>query len=383
MLFVMFALSLCFGTPRARDLGIPFSGVTGFHNAITDVPGVLVGHRTIVKGKGAKGELTTARTGVTVIFPAGKKSMEGVPAAWGTLNGNGEMTGVSWIDEAGVVEGPIALTNTQSVGLVRDTIARWVHEHYPGSEMGTLPVVAETDDSWLNDLYGHHVRHRDVLIAIESAKSGLVEEGAVGAGTGTVAFGFKAGIGTSSRKIGQYVLGALAQVNFGKRTDLQIRGRLVGKELAKVKVGIENPLPRRDGSIIVVVATDAPLLPHQLKRLVKRIPLGIGLTGGLGRNTSGDLFIVFSTARPVRQPSGLLVWNSFANEDMDVLFEAVVQTTEESILNSLVAAKNSTGINGNRFFAIPHDRLEQMLKLLSGNPTQPQTDAKLIQSPKT
>lgn len=348
-----------FAVERSRDLGISFIGKTGPQNAITDVPGVLVGHRTILKGRGIPGEPATARTGVTVVFPIGKAVAQGVPAAWGSLNGNGEMTGAVWLEEAGVLEGPIALTNTQSVGVVRDALASWAHRTYRNSQLGTLPVVSETDDGWLNDLYAGHVTSPDVIEAIDSAQAGPVAEGNVGAGTGTVAFGFKAGIGTASRAVDRYHLGVLSQVNFGKRTDLQIRGVPVGKILEHDLVGIENPLPRRDGSIVVIMATDAPFLPHQLKRLVKRVSLGIAMTGGIGRNSSGDIFVAFSTVKPVRK-AGVLQWKSLPNESMDPYFEAVVQATEESIVNALVAAKDCTGINGNRFFALPHPRLREL-----------------------
>jgi D-aminopeptidase len=341
---------------RARDLGVRFDGTPGPLNAITDVTGVEVGQVSVISGKGKKGELTTARTGVTVIFPLGKKSVSGIPGAWWTLNGNGEITGVSWLEESGLLEGPIGLTNTLSVGVVRDTLADWVHKKFPGDpETGMLPFVAETDDSWLNDLYGHHVKRNHVFEAIEKATTGPVAEGSVGAGTGTVAFGFKSGIGTSSRKTPSgYSVGVLVQSNFGQRADLKILGTPVGKNLSDVLLPKENPLPRRDGSIVVVIGTDAPLLPHQVKRLVKRAALGLARTGSLGRNSSGDFFIGFSTVRPKDQENGRQLWVSIKNEAIDELFAAVVESTEESIINALVAAKDSTGINGNQYFALPH-----------------------------
>lgn len=352
------------GATRARDLGIPFDGEPGHFNAITDVPGVEVGHATIVEGKGIKGELHTARTGVTVVFPIGKKSVSGVPAAWGSLNGNGEITGVTWLQESGLLEGAVAMTNTASVGLVRDSLIDWVRQTFPDNdEEGLLPIVAETDDSWVNDLYGFHVKKEHVFEAIANARGGAVAEGCVGAGTGTVTFRFKAGIGTSSRNIeGGYHLGVLVQSNFGLREDFKFLGVGIGKALANEYKQIENPLPRRDGSIVIVVATDAPLLPSQLQRIIKRIPLGIALVGGVGRNSSGDLFVAFSTVRPQKGPKHTQVWTALTNEQMDPFFVGAVQATEEAIINALVAAHDTTGINGNKFFALPPSRLVEILK---------------------
>lgn len=362
-LFFFLTTSFCVGGPRARDLGIQFDGTPGALNAITDVKGVEVGHVSIRSGKGVKGELTTARTGVTVIFPQGKRSMEGSPAAWTALNGNGEITGVTWIDESGLLEGPIGLTNTQSIGVVRDALVEWIHKKFPNnSELGLLPVVAETDDSWLNDLYGFHVKKNHVFEAANGASSGPVEEGAVGAGTGTVTFGFKAGIGTSSRKTSDgHTVGVIVQSNFGRRQDLKVMGVNVGKEMLKESIGIENPLPRRDGSIVVILATDAPLLPHQMKRVVKRVGLGLARTGSIARNSSGDYFVGFSTVKPKSGPGGVQTWTALPLERLDPVFEAAVQSTEEAILNALVAAKDTDGINGNKFFALPHNRLKTIM----------------------
>jgi D-aminopeptidase len=356
VIYLSLLSSFSLAAVRARDLGIKFDGKPGPSNAITDVNGVEVGQVSVVSGKGTKGEFHTARTGVTIVLPLGKKSVEGVPGAWWTLNGNGEMTGVSWLEESGLLEGPIGLTNTLSVGVVRDALADWVHKKFPEDpETGMLPFVAETDDSWLNDLYGHHVTKKHVWEALEKATPGAVAEGAVGAGTGTVAFGFKSGIGTSSRTTpAGYTVGVLVQSNFGQRSDLKILGIPVGKNLSKTLLPKVTALPHRDGSIVVVIATDAPLLPHQVKRLVKRAALGLARTGSLGRNSSGDFFIGFSTARPKDQGDGTQTWVAIKNDTIDDLFGAVVQSTEESIINALIAAKDSTGINGNQYFAIPH-----------------------------
>lgn len=347
---------------RARDLGVPFEGVPGTYNAITDVKGVEVGHATILSGKGVLGEMNTARTGVTVLFPLGKNSISGVPGAWFSLNGNGEMTGTTWLDESGLLEGPIGLTNTMSVGTVRDSLTEWVHQKFPkNSDLALLPFVAETDDSWLNSTFSYHVKKNHVFEAINSAKSGPVEEGAVGAGTGTVTFAFKAGIGTSSRKTkSDYTVGVLVQSNFGKREDLVLKGVPLGKMLSKSYLPVENPLPKRDGSIITVIATDAPLLPHQVRRLTKRVALGLSRTGAFARNSSGDIFIGFSTQLPKESKKGIQTWTSIKNENMDELFIATVEATEEAIINALVAAKDSVGINGNQFFALPHSAIRAL-----------------------
>ncbi len=292
--------------PRARDLKIPFEGTPGKFNAITDVPGIEVGHKTIIKGSGklevGKGP---ARTGVTAIFPLGKNSMDRVFASWFTLNGNGEMTGTTWIDESGCLGSPILITNTHSVGTVRDAVIQWyVNKNISdGGYSGdfSLPVVAETWDGFLNDINGFHVKQADVFEAMEKASTGNVAEGNVGGGTGMIVHSFKGGIGTSSRlvetKIGNYTVGVLVQANYGAREQLTIAGVPVGKEITDLR----PTAGRKDedqGSIIVVAATDAPMLPHQLQRLVKRVALGVGVVGGRGGNSSGDIFIAFSTANP-------------------------------------------------------------------------------------
>ncbi len=356
--------------PRARDLGIPFEGATGKYNAITDVAGVEVGYKTLIEGSGkltvGKGPV---RTGVTVVFPRGKGSLERVFAAWFTLNGNGEMTGTTWVDESGCLGSPVLITNTHSVGIVRDAVIEWYTKKIKGSDYSgdiSLPVVAETWDGFLNDINGFHVKKEHVFEAIESAASGPIKEGNVGGGTGMVVHQFKGGTGTSSRKLdvkdGGYTLGVLVQANYGRRPLLSIAGVPVGKELTDLL-----PLPGKadadQGSIIVVVATDAPLLPHQLERLVKRVSLGIGVMGGRGGNSSGDIFIAFSTANPeVSKVEGIAKLEMLPNEHISPLFEAAASATEESIVNAMIAAETMEGVNGNKVYAIPQDRLIAIMK---------------------
>jgi L-aminopeptidase/D-esterase-like protein len=356
--------------PRARDLGIPFEGTPGPWNAITDVKGVEVGHLTLIEGEGklvvGKGPV---RTGVTAIFPQGRSFRERVFGAWFTLNGNGEMTGTTWLRESGCLGAPILITNTHSVGVVRDAVIEWnVQRGHTGDYSGdfSLPVVAETWDGFLNDIDGFHIKKEHVFQVLESAASGPVAEGNVGGGTGMVCHQFKGGIGTSSRVLSQgeggYVIGVLVQANYGSRDLLTIAGVPVGKEIPDLlpKTGRAN---EDQGSIIVVVATDAPLLPHQLDRLVKRVPLGIGVVGGRGGNSSGDIFIAFSTANPeAGKTSGTAGLTMLPNERMNPLFNATAQAVEEAIVNALVAAETMTGINGNTVYALPHDRLREALK---------------------
>lgn len=356
--------------PRARHLGIPFDGTPGVNNAITDVKGVEVGFKTLISGSGklvvGKGPV---RTGVTAIFPKGKGSLERVFAAWFTLNGNGEMTGTTWVDESGGLGSPVLITNTHSVGVVRDAVIEWYSKKMkPGSYDGdvSLPVVAETWDGFLNDINGFHVTKQDAFDAMESATSGPVAEGNVGGGTGMIAHGFKGGTGTSSRKlkIGQseYTVGALVQANYGRRQLLQIAGVPVGKEITDL-LPQEGKPDTDQGSIIVVVATDAPLLPHQLERIVKRISLGIGVMGGRGGNSSGDIFIAFSTANPeVSKNEGIAHLEMLPNDQISPLFEATASATEEAIINAMVAAETMEGVNGNKVYAIPHDRLVAAMK---------------------
>lgn len=371
--FVLFSLTVFAQQqkPRARDLKIPFEGNPGKFNAITDVPGVEVGHKTIIKGNGplevGKGP---ARTGVTAIFPLGKSSMERVFASWFTLNGNGEMTGTTWLTESGCLGSPILITNTHSVGTVRDAVIQW----YVNKKIGdggysgdfSLPVVAETWDGFLNDINGFHVKQQDVFDAMESAKSGPVAEGNVGGGTGMIVHSFKGGIGTSSRivetKLGTYSVGVLVQANYGSREQLTIAGVPVGKEITDLRPTAGKP-DEDEGSIIVVVATDAPFLPHQLNRLVKRVSLGIGVMGGRGGNSSGDIFIAFSTANPeIGAMDKLATLQMFPNEMINPFFEAVAQATEESIVNAMIAAETMVGRDGNKVYSIPHDRLIAILK---------------------
>ena len=356
--------------PRARDLGIPFDGIPGPWNAITDVKGVEVGYVTIIQGEGkliiGKGPV---RTGVTAIFPKGKDFRDRVFAAWFALNGNGEMTGTTWIEESGCLGCPILITNTQSVGVVRDAVTEWNIKRGAGEDYSgdfSLPVVAETWDGFLNDINGFHVKKEHVFQALDAAKSGPIAEGNVGGGTGMIAHGFKGGTGTSSRKInekdGGYTVGVLVQANYGRRDLFRVAGVPVGKEIADL--GPEPGTHNEDsGSIIVVVATDAPLLPHQLKRIVKRVALGVGIVGGRGEDSSGDIFIVFSTANPeVSKPKGLAHLEMIPNEAINPLFRATVEATEEAILNAMVAAETMVGVNGNTVYALPHDRLQAVLK---------------------
>ncbi|GAB55808.1 hypothetical protein GPUN_1692 [Glaciecola punicea ACAM 611] len=373
VLFISFSVEA--EKPRARDLGIPFVGETGYYNSITDVKGVEVGYSTIISetddNKISKGQI---RTGVTAIFPRGKK-FSPVYANWYSLNGNGEMTGTTWVTESGFLETPIMITNTNSVGVVRDTILKWYVDTnwYQGEDWWyTYPVVGETYDGFLNDIYGFHVKEKHVLEAINNTKIGAIAEGNVGGGTGMMCLGFKCGTGTSSRivkiKDETYTIGVLVQANFGSKRNLTIAGVAVGRELKDTKSEIYNAPPnsRRqegDGSIIVILATDAPLLPHQLKRIAQRIPLGIGITGGRGSNGSGDIFLAFSTANENAFNRGENTSvETFPNDLITPLFEATVQSVEESIINAMVAAETMTGNNGNTSYAIPHDKLVEVLK---------------------
>ncbi len=363
--------------PRARDLGIPFVGQTGTFNAITDVEGVEVGYSTIVSGDGenkvGKGPV---RTGVTAIFPRGKAAkFSPVYANWYSLNGNGEMTGTTWVTESGFLETPIMITNTNSVGVVRDAVLKWYvdTDWYNGEDWWyTYPVVAETYDGFLNDIYGFHVKEKHVLEAINNSSSGAIAEGNVGGGTGMVCLGFKGGTGTSSRVIkikdSTYTVGAIVQSNFGAKRNLSIAGVPVGIELKDTLNHVFKGPPdsRRqegDGSIIVVVATDVPLLPHQLKRIAQRIPLAIGIVGGRGSNGSGDIFLAFSTANEnAFNRDKETVVTSMSNDLLMPVFEATVQAVEEAIINAMIAAETMEGINGNKVHAIPHDVLIETLE---------------------
>jgi L-aminopeptidase/D-esterase-like protein len=365
----MSAIALAEEPMRARGLGVPFRGAPGALNAITDVRGVEVGHVTLISGEGklevGKGPV---RTGVTAILPRGKR-FDPVFAGWYSLNGNGEMTGTTWVEESGFLEGPVLITNTHSVGVVRDAILEWKrdHDHYDPLEGGYwwgLPVVAETYDGGLNDINGFHVRKEHAWEALDEAADGPVAEGNVGGGTAMECHEFKGGIGTSSRKVGEYVVGALVQCNYGYRETLTIAGVPVGVEIADLIPEYADDAPAEaTGSIIVVVATDAPLLAHQLKRLARRIPMGIARVGGVASNGSGDIFLAFSTANPGaadREKNRKV--EMMPNDRMTPLFEATIQATEESIVNAMVAARTMTGINGNTVHALPHQRLRQVLK---------------------
>jgi D-aminopeptidase len=353
--------------PRARDLSVPFDGKPGPSNAITDVRGVEVGHTTLISGSGklevGKGPV---RTGVTAIRPRGQAA-DAVFAAWFTLNGNGEMTGTTWVEDSGFLDGPVMITNTHSVGVVRDAVIAWKVKHGSPDMEGywwSLPVVAETWDGWLNDINGFHVKPEDAFHALETAHSGSVEEGNVGGGTGMICNEFKGGIGTSSRvldaKAGSYTVGVLVQCNYGRRDQLRIAGVPVGKEIPEHPAYGKN---EDTGSIIVVVATDAPLIPTQLKRVARRVSLGLGRDGSYSGDGSGDIFIAFSTANPGAVGSkGLHQLTMLPNDALDPLFLATVQATEEAVINAMVAAETMKGIDDHEVIALPHDRLREVLK---------------------
>jgi L-aminopeptidase/D-esterase-like protein len=359
--------------PRARDLGVPFDGTPGPFNAITDVAGVTVGHTTLISGEGklqvGKGPV---RTGVTAVLPRGKDSMNNpVFAGWWSLNGNGEMTGTTWVEESGFLEGPVMITNTHSVGVVRDAVIQWRVNHGQPDPTGywwTLPVVAETWDGWLNDINGFHVKPEDAFHAIYTAHGGAVEEGNAGGGTGMICNEFKGGIGTASRKLdakfGGYTVGVLVQCNYGVRPNLRIAGVPVGKEIPEDPAYGSTKFAQDDwGSIIVVVATDAPLVSHQLKRLARRVSLGLGRNGSISGNGSGDIFIAFSTANPGAAAADHVVdLKMLSNDHLDPVFAATVQATEEAVINAMVAAETMTGIENHKVIALPHDKLRAVLK---------------------
>jgi L-aminopeptidase/D-esterase-like protein len=376
---------------RARELGISalIGGTPGPLDAITDVAGVEVGHTTLVSGSGrlvvGRGPV---RTGVTIVHPRGRGSADPVFGAWFTLNGNGEMTGTTWLQESGVLEGPIGITNTHSVGVVRDAVLQW-QVRRPGLQPWGLPVVAETYDGRLNDINGFHVTPAHTLSALEGAAAGAVVEGNVGGGTGMICHGFKGGIGTASRRVpdaaGGYTVGVLVQCNYGARRELRVAGVPVGEEIpdllpcaASPDTTVARGTPRcvgaaaaareddasaGQGSIIIVVATDAPLLPHQLKRIATRASLGVGRMGGRGENSSGDIFVAFSTANArTAADTGVARLAMLPNARINPLFAATVQATEEAILNAMLAAETMTGADDVRVFALPHDRLLAALR---------------------
>jgi L-aminopeptidase/D-esterase-like protein len=349
---------------RARDLGIPFEGRTGECNAITDVQGVTVGYATVIEGD-------SARTGVTIIHPRGQENHDPVFAAWFPFNGNGEMTGAAWVEEGGFLEGPVGITNTHSVGVVRDTIIQWQAEHNAIFQKWSCPVVTETADGWLNDMNGFFVKPDHVRQALNNAVSGSTEEGNVGGGTGMLCYEFKGGSGTSSRKVpeqfGGWTVGAFAQTNFGVRYQLTIAGVPVGAHLKEHPVWTdgENPYKQDTGSLIIILATDAPLLPHQLKRIAKRASLGMARTGSLGGNSSGDIFFAFSTANPnsaIGGEKGISELRALDNDNINPLFAASVFATEEAIINSMVAAKDMIGHDGFSVKALPHEELRDVMR---------------------
>ena len=385
--------------PRARELGLSalIGGTPGPLDAITDVPGVTVGHTTLVSGSG---RLTVGqgpvRTGVTVVHPRGGGA-DPVFGAWFTLNGNGEMTGTTWLQESGVLEGPVAITNTHSVGVVRDAILQW-QVGKPGLQPWGLPVVAETYDGFLNDINGFHVTPQHARAALDGATAGAVPEGNVGGGTGMMCHGFKGGIGTASRRLpaaaGGWTVGVLVQCNYGARRELRVAGVPVGEEFPDLmpciassdstmvpgapRCGAAPAAPARSdadeglGSIIIVVATDAPLLPHQLKRIATRAALGVGRMGGRGENSSGDIFVAFSTANAgAVADTGVARVAMLPNARINPIFAATVQATEEAIVNAMLAAETMTGANDARVFALPHDRLLAALRKYGRAPQAP------------
>jgi len=380
--------------PNARALGIPLQGEPGPNNAITDVVGVEVGHTTIIEGQGplivGQGPI---RTGVTAILPRGRESGDSTFAAWFSLNGNGEMTGTTWIEHSGLLEGPILITNTHSVGVVRDAVIAWQLDRNP-SFLWALPVVAETYDGSLNDINGFHVTAEHAFAALDGARSGPVEQGAVGGGTGMRCHGFKGGIGSSSRRVGDYTIGILVQCNQGSRSDLRVAGVPVGEMLPEPSAcyadrsipaelrrsgvrwcdegedaaGKMEPIPEGAGSIIIVLATDAPLLPTQIKRLVTRTTMGLARIGGMGYNGSGDIFIGFTTANrsAAAERSTVVGLEMLPNDRLNPFISASVHATEEAILNAMLAAETLTGINGYTVPALPHDRLTEIMQRMFG-----------------
>ena len=380
--------------PNARALGIPLQGEPGLNNAITDVVGVEVGHTTIIEGQGplivGQGPI---RTGVTAILPRGRESGDSTFAAWFSLNGNGEMTGTTWIEHSGLLEGPILITNTHSVGVVRDAVIAWQLDRNP-SFLWALPVVAETYDGSLNDINGFHVTAEHAFAALDGARSGPVEQGAVGGGTGMRCHGFKGGIGSSSRRVGDYTIGILGQCNQGARSDLRVAGVPIGEMLPEPSAcyadrsipaelrrsgvrwcdegedaaGKMEPIPEGAGSIIIVLATDAPLLPTQIKRLVTRTTMGLARIGGMGYNGSGDIFIGFTTANrsAAAERSTVVGLEMLPNDRLNPFISASVHATEEALLNAMLAAETLTGINGYTVPALPHDRLTEIMQRMFG-----------------
>jgi D-aminopeptidase len=358
---------------RARTLGVPFDGTPGPLNAITDVQGVTVGHTTLIVGSGAlKVGTGPVRTGVTAILPRGAASLsDPVFAASFAQNGNGEMTGTAWMEESGFLEGPVLITNTHSVGVVRDAAIQWRIAHGKSDADGyywSLPVVAETWDGWLNDINGFHVKPAHVFAALDTARGGAVAEGSVGGGTGMICNGYKGGIGTASRVVQirqqTYTVGVLVQCNYGTRENFRVAGIPVGREIPAPEPYVFIPSDIIEhGSIIVVVATDAPLLAQQLKRLTRRVTLGLGRNGSISGNGSGDIFIAFSTANPgAAAVDRTIDLKMLPNDDLDSLFAATVQGTEEAVINAMIAAGDMTGVDDHRVIGLPHEALREVLK---------------------
>jgi D-aminopeptidase len=373
MLFSVVLMASAQTIERARDIGVPFDGTPGPLNAITDVGHVEVGQTTLISGEGKLRQgAGPVRTGVTAILPRGNSNETPVFAGFFSQNGNGEMTGTAWVEESGFAEGPILITNTHSVGTVRDATIKWQvarrAQKQLFNDLWSLPIVAETWDGYLNDINGFHVTDKDTFNALESAKSGPVAEGGVGGGTGMVCYGFKGGIGTSSRKLsakeGSYTVGVLAQCNCGRRPLLRIAGLPVGKEIpAGAPHAENNPRVGQDvGSIIIIVATDAPLVSSQLKRLARRATMGLARTGSISGNGSGDLFLAFSVANQDVKDEGVSAVKMLGNGSLDPIFEATVEATEEAIVNAMVGGKTMVGIDGHTVIGLPHDRLIEVLR---------------------
>jgi D-aminopeptidase len=355
--------------PRARDLGIPFDGTPGQWNAITDVAGVTVGHQTIIRDLG---DGRAVRTGVTAILPRGEQTNNTpVFGGWFALNGNGDMTGTTWLEESGFLEGPVMITNTHSIGAVHEAVIQWRVNLGSADASGywwSLPVVAETWDGYLNDINGFHVRAEHAKAALDGAASGPVAEGNVGGGTGMICHDFKCGIGTASRVVETadqtYTVGVLVQANYGERELLRIAGVPVGQHITHDKAYASNPPKSADtGSIIIVVATDAPLMPHQLKRLARRASLGLARNGSVAGNSSGDIFIAFSTANAAadQNATGVSI-DTLPNDSILPLFRATVESTEEAIINAMIAARDMTGNEGHVVKAIDHEELRSVMR---------------------
>jgi D-aminopeptidase len=355
------------GKPRARAIGIPFDGQPGALNAITDVAGVEVGYQTLIRGSGrrVRGQ-GPVRTGVTAILPRGRADADsGVFAGMFSLNGNGELTGSHWVAEVGRCEGPITLTNTHSVGVAHDAAIKWLVARSGREGQWSLPVAGETYDGWLNDIDGFHVTKADVFAALDGARGGPIEEGSVGGGTGMIAYGFKGGSGTASRHVAfageRYTVGALVQANFGAREQLVIAGVAVGRALKDWRPDQRGGAEA--GSVIAIVATDAPLLPHQLTRLARRTALGVGRSGAISGHGSGDIFLAFSTANAAAlvESEALLGARFVPDVSLNPFFAATIQSVDEAVLNALAANQTMTGADDHMVYALPHEEVRALL----------------------